>query len=130
MSTRNVSASLYEKRGGKDVMLTWSEHIKGLRVKVAISTCRMHLFDCRNRVHHTPRCRLMHRYLCVAFMSFGIAYYVLTTTRTHSPLSTHPAATQDAHQPTQLRLSPGRKYLTYLPHSGFHNQRIAFENAL
>jgi len=94
----------------------------------------MHLFDYRNRVHHTSRRRLLRRYLCVAFVSFGIAYCVLTTTRTHPPLSINPATNdevQDAyHQPTQLRLSPGRKYLTYLPHSGFHNQRIAFENAL
>ncbi|KAI8377423.1 CigA protein [Radiomyces spectabilis] len=29
------------------------------------------------------------------------------------------------HQPT-----PGEKYITYLPHSGFHNQRIELENAL
>ncbi|KAI0270463.1 hypothetical protein BC834DRAFT_967251 [Gloeopeniophorella convolvens] len=28
------------------------------------------------------------------------------------------------------RWHPGEKYLAYLPHSGFHNQRIALENAL
>ena len=90
----------------------------------------MRLFD--YRVRHTPRRRLLRRCLCVAFMSFGIAYYVLTTTRTHPLLSTNPAANeaQYAHQQPQLQLSPSRKYLTYLPHSGFHNQRIAFENAL
>lgn len=29
-----------------------------------------------------------------------------------------------------LSVDPSEKYLAYLPHSGFHNQRIAFENAL
>ena len=33
------------------------------------------------------------------------------------------------HQPNP-RVRPGEKFLSYLPHSGFHNQRIALENAL
>ena len=32
--------------------------------------------------------------------------------------------------PGSLEREPTTKYLSYLPHSGFHNQRIAFENAL
>ena len=34
----------------------------------------------------------------------------------------------DEHQ--VLDLNPHEKFMTYLPHSGFHNQRIALENAL
>ena len=39
-----------------------------------------------------------------------------------------PALTQ-IHQPNP-QVQPDEKFLSYLPHSGFHNQRIALENAL
>ena len=32
--------------------------------------------------------------------------------------------------PSTLQVRPDEKFLSYLPHSGFHNQRIALENAL
>ena len=34
------------------------------------------------------------------------------------------------HQPNSQQVQPDEKFLSYLPHSGFHNQRIALENAL
>jgi len=67
---------------------------------------------------------------------FGAAYYLFTTRwahRTVSPLSNETNAGYQANATAfidQLRISPNQKFLSYLPHSGFHNQRIAFENAL
>ncbi|EPS94669.1 hypothetical protein FOMPIDRAFT_1079469, partial [Fomitopsis schrenkii] len=87
---------------------------------------------------------------------FGAAYYLFTTRWANATLSPPgdapdepphvPPPTQVVHfddlymdsdsavLPSSLSSvlsadSPGR-YLAYLPHSGFHNQRIAFENAL
>ncbi|KDQ49746.1 hypothetical protein JAAARDRAFT_63522 [Jaapia argillacea MUCL 33604] len=40
-----------------------------------------------------------------------------------------PAWNSSSHQPKPPQ-DPHVKYLTYLPHSGFHNQRISFQNAL
>lgn len=69
-------------------------------------------------------------FACIA--CFVSAYYLFTTRWEFRPASPpHPRANSNskvivfntaAHQP--------EKYLAYLPHSGFHNQRIAFENAL
>ncbi|KAL1746408.1 hypothetical protein HDZ31DRAFT_34189 [Schizophyllum fasciatum] len=68
--------------------------------------------------------------------SFGAAYYLFST-RWAAPPPRPPAARADAAPqviayttPRPLAREPGEKYLSYLPHSGFHNQRIAFENAL
>lgn len=67
---------------------------------------------------------------------FGTAYYLFVT-RWEASVST-PLDVADQpkvnlvefyRQPT-LGDDPHEKYLAYLPHSGFHNQRIAFENAL
>jgi hypothetical protein len=71
---------------------------------------------------------------------FGTAYYLFTTrwdsTKRH-PL--HTSHADDAAQVVpydldeELRVfvpDPQDRFLAYLPHSGFHNQRIAFENAL
>lgn len=77
----------------------------------------------------------------VILTCFGTAYYLFMTRWASSALSLH-HSTSDPHDNLQaipynldeeLRLfSPGpqQRYLGYLPHSGFHNQRIAFENAL
>lgn len=66
--------------------------------------------------------------------SFGAAYYLFTTRWDPPPRATLPsdADTQVIayRTPGSLDRQPGEKYLSYLPHSGFHNQRIAFENAL
>ncbi|KAF7428543.1 hypothetical protein PC9H_007767 [Pleurotus ostreatus] len=85
--------------------------------------------------------------------SFGFAYYLFTTrwdqatlsdaytpanrlasTPPHSPLlplqvvQFEPEASDlDAYT---TRSDPHEKFLSYLPHSGYHNQRIALENAL
>ncbi|KAI0088714.1 hypothetical protein BDY19DRAFT_985512 [Irpex rosettiformis] len=85
--------------------------------------------------------------ICATVTCFGTAYYLFTTrwdpdlrptTRT---LSSDPASqtqvidfdlasTLTEPQSLDELSSLNEKYLTYLPHSGFHNQRIAFENAL
>ncbi|KAF8160898.1 hypothetical protein B0H34DRAFT_698581 [Crassisporium funariophilum] len=67
---------------------------------------------------------------------FGSAYYLFTTRWELEAISVPPA---DANSISQVNASitnrgdtndEHAKYLSYLPHSGFHNQRIAFENAL
>ncbi|KAF8835505.1 hypothetical protein BDN67DRAFT_998669 [Paxillus ammoniavirescens] len=74
------------------------------------------------------------------FVCFGTAYYLFTTRWNSQPLSLHVPAADDIIQVAlfdesdalleQLRADPTAMYLAYLPHSGFHNQRISFENAL
>ena len=71
---------------------------------------------------------------------FGTAYYLFTT-RWDSPVH-HPIHATQSDEAVQvvpfdldeeLRIfssGPHDRFLAYLPHSGFHNQRIAFENAL
>ncbi|KAJ7718006.1 hypothetical protein DFH07DRAFT_860711 [Mycena maculata] len=73
---------------------------------------------------------------CLA--SFGFAYYLFTT-------RWDPMMTPDLHHPADESIqvipfnsferSPreylsSEKYISYLPHSGLHNQRIALENAI
>lgn len=72
---------------------------------------------------------------------FGLAYY-LYSTRWDTRAATIPHHITQADHPLQVlpydpdgaldRFAPGAgdRFLSYLPHSGFHNQRIAFENAL
>jgi hypothetical protein len=65
--------------------------------------------------------------------SFGMAYYLFTTRwdiRTFQGTHASSNATREAtgHEPG-MSMNPTQKYLTYFPHSGFHNQRIALENA-
>ncbi|KAF9225132.1 hypothetical protein BS17DRAFT_778193 [Gyrodon lividus] len=74
------------------------------------------------------------------FVCFGTAYYLFTTRWNSKVLSLHVPAADDITQVVlfdesdtlleRLRADPTAKFLAYLPHSGFHNQRIAFENAL
>ncbi|KAH7904622.1 hypothetical protein BJ138DRAFT_1018886 [Hygrophoropsis aurantiaca] len=80
--------------------------------------------------------------------SFGTAYYLFTS-RWPLPPFLFPAVriTDDSHlslsipievvpdggertRCTRIPYDPREKFLSFLPHSGFHNQRIAFENAL
>ena len=86
---------------------------------------------------------------------FGAAYYLFTTRWALAPLSplgdvSNAAPHAPPPPPPQvvyfddglgtdsgssslspvLSADPAARYLAYLPHSGFHNQRIAFENAL
>ncbi|KAL0956208.1 hypothetical protein HGRIS_002365 [Hohenbuehelia grisea] len=79
---------------------------------------------------------------------FGFAYYLYSTrwaAPTTSPRTTHTdhdalitdeslqAIRFDLHADVHAlreRNNSSEKFLAYLPHSGFHNQRIAFENAL
>ncbi|TDL29021.1 hypothetical protein BD410DRAFT_695414, partial [Rickenella mellea] len=73
---------------------------------------------------------------------FGAAYYLLVTRWEHKVLQAEVSAS-DSHESLHLEvvpfepddldgssIHPDTKFLSYLPHSGFHNQRIAFENAL
>jgi hypothetical protein len=69
-------------------------------------------------------------------ISFGTAYYLFTTRWELQVISVSPITNSN----TQVNefgfprdtTKPAEhiSYLSYLPHSGFHNQRIAFENAL
>ncbi|KAF4598491.1 hypothetical protein EYR38_006893 [Pleurotus pulmonarius] len=84
--------------------------------------------------------------------SFGFAYYLFTTRWDQAALSgAYSSANRFAsippHSPRLLqvvqfepevsdlhayttRSDPNERFLSYLPHSGYHNQRIALENAL
>ncbi|KAF8909872.1 hypothetical protein CPB85DRAFT_1376209 [Mucidula mucida] len=65
---------------------------------------------------------------------FGIAYYLFSTRwdlRDHAPRqSTDAIQVIESPYLSVETPSPHEKYMSYLPHSGYHNQRIAFENAL
>ena len=54
------------------------------------------------------------------------------TSNTHffRPLATSPPSSRPQTYQPNPRVQPDEKLLSYLPHSGFHNQRIALENAL
>lgn len=65
---------------------------------------------------------------------FGSAYYLFST-RWEVQLGSVPHRTDPELQVVgfngkPLASPPDERFLSYLPHSGFHNQRIAFENAL
>jgi len=77
--------------------------------------------------------------LILAFASiscFGMAYYLFVTRWDARASSVRPSANQHLQvvpvdsDPSQVLDRPDEKFLAYLPHSGFHNQRIAFENSL
>lgn len=84
-----------------------------------------------------PSCRLTALLLALifaSFVSFGIAYYLF---RTRWSASERPHGFSTNHRHPQVTVSPfpsgllpDERFLAYLPHSGYHNQRIAFENAL
>ncbi|KAF9650006.1 hypothetical protein BDM02DRAFT_1688632 [Thelephora ganbajun] len=79
------------------------------------------------------------------FCCFGTTYYLFTPSRwvsrpglslinleLPSLVTSFPSSQSglpQMHQPNP-QVQPGEKFLSYLPHSGFHNQRIALENAL
>lgn len=69
--------------------------------------------------------------------SFGTAYYLFTTRWELQVISVSPVIANTNTQAHAFgfprdtpRVAEHISYLSYLPHSGFHNQRIAFENAL
>lgn len=64
---------------------------------------------------------------------FGTAYYLFTTRWESHAINPRPAPTDQQTQVVPYNPDsdiPDGRFLAYLPHSGFHNQRIAFENAL
>ena len=70
--------------------------------------------------------------------SFGIAYYLFTT-RWELQVVSVPSTIANSNTQANVfqiprvkkpRVAEHVSYLSYLPHSGFHNQRIALENAL
>lgn len=66
---------------------------------------------------------------------FSIAYYLFSTrwairAENSSSFSANLNAQAAVSEETACTFNTSGKYLAYLPHSGFHNQRIAFENAL
>ena len=89
---------------------------------------------------HEKRVAVLIVFLVLAtVLCFGFAYYLFTTRwESYSVRSQGPAS--DSPQPLQVvefehdscseAGDKSTKYLSYLPHSGFHNQRIALENAL
>ncbi|RDB24811.1 hypothetical protein Hypma_008009 [Hypsizygus marmoreus] len=77
--------------------------------------------------------------LALACLScFGMAYYLFSTRWDARALSQQPSANQphrqvvniDFREQNSILPDPHERFLAYLPHSGFHNQRIALENAL
>jgi hypothetical protein len=64
--------------------------------------------------------------------SFGVAYYLFTTRWELQVISVPPTIANSNTQANAFGFPRAEhiSYLSYLPHSGFHNQRIAFENAL
>jgi len=54
----------------------------------------------------------------------------VSNTHFFRPLATSPPSSRPQTYQQNPRVQPDEKLLSYLPHSGFHNQRIALENAL
>lgn len=83
-----------------------------------------------------PNTTILIFFLIFACLScFAIAYYLFVTRwEVRAPIE-QPFADQHikvlAMEPSERAIfDPHERFLAYLPHSGFHNQRIAFENAL
>ncbi|CAA7259179.1 unnamed protein product [Cyclocybe aegerita] len=70
---------------------------------------------------------LLLTFACIT--SFASAYYLFTT-RWEARKVPRPWLQADTISQANASTSTDEKFLAYLPHSGFHNQRIAFENAL
>ena len=92
------------------------------------NTGRLSVFE--KRIGLLILCLIMTTVFC-----FASAYYLYSTR--WDALTAQPEGTvSDAFQVVEFELDsdppgdPSAKYLSYLPHSGFHNQRIALENAL
>jgi len=54
----------------------------------------------------------------------------MSNTHFFRPLATSPPPSRPQTYQPNPRVQPNERLLSYLPHSGFHNQRIALENAL
>ncbi|KAG6812539.1 hypothetical protein H0H92_002308 [Tricholoma furcatifolium] len=68
-----------------------------------------------------------------AISSFAMAYYLFSSRWEAQELVQQPVTNQfqgELSNSFGLRYDSSETFLSYLPHSGFHNQRIAFENAL
>jgi hypothetical protein len=87
----------------------------------------------------TSRCLILLLVLLVvaSMSSFGLAYYLFTTRwgmpffrEVQTPADGLTQVIEYTHPPNQSGFDSDTKFLSYLPHSGFHNQRIALENAL
>jgi hypothetical protein len=66
---------------------------------------------------------------------FGMAYYLFVTrwearAPIQPPFSDQQTKVVTMQSSERATIDADEQFLTYLPHSGFHNQRIAFENAL
>lgn len=90
-------------------------------------------------VHRSSKRRVNHHLVFLVMLlaascltCFGYAYYLFSTRWAVRPidLSLVPADSIAQATGSEHPLDHPKKYLSYLPHSGFHNQRIAFENAL
>ncbi|KAG2130243.1 hypothetical protein DEU56DRAFT_902726 [Suillus clintonianus] len=90
---------------------------------------------------HTKNRKLAILISILAFASitcFFIAYHLFTTRFAPTSFYVHPQphradALPKVNPPAHININshdPQTKYLSYLPHSGLHNQRIALENAL
>lgn len=90
------------------------------------NTSRLSVFE--KRLGVLIVCLMMTTVFC-----FASAYY-LYSTRWDVITTRSPETVSDALQVVEFELDspvdPSARYLSYLPHSGFHNQRIALENAL
>ena len=95
------------------------------------------IFAQQQRKHsRTPNMTILVFLLTFSCVScFGMAYYLFVTRwETRVPFQQSYAHQQaevvamDSSERTTF--DPDERFLAYLPHSGFHNQRIAFENAL
>ncbi|KAK0461017.1 uncharacterized protein EV420DRAFT_1267139 [Desarmillaria tabescens] len=71
---------------------------------------------------------------CASIVSFGVAYHLFLTRWDllgHNRFRHNADSIQVVAFNSSLHLpDANEKFLAYLPHSGFHNQRIALENAL
>ena len=76
--------------------------------------------------------------LVATLFSFGAAYFLYSTRCDKCRSKTINSSNDQSEfqvldfdpELTNQTIDPSDKFLSYLPHSGFHNQRIAFENAL
>ncbi|KAF0421754.1 CigA protein [Gigaspora margarita] len=70
----------------------------------------------------------------IFFLSLCLLLIVVFLYKTSNTLSVDPDATYtqdiDVFRHIEYTISPDEKFLAYLPHSGYHNQRIALGNAL
>ena len=90
----------------------------------------------RPKYPRTPNMTIVVLLLTFSCMScFGMAYYLFVSRwEARAPIRQSYADQQAKvvamESSERVKFDPDERFLAYLPHSGFHNQRIAFENAL